>query len=388
MLSACRQSRRDAIDWPARVSPPFGLATVTSGMPIEDAARALHIAPAGGSDTLPVAGADAYLAIDAQRRVGDIVVTVDTTCRSLAQTLAAKWGAYIAPSPELRSAGASSVPGQPDRHLDVGTGSWIDVETGWEATLVGRDARCVVSFLHRNYFGDKASRPGDLAVIEGKTQQEASKLLDRHGHMQGVREINGDYTVGLGDRVRETSLLLSPTTGKLLESAWGPAAIGAPERWLDTRTKYRAILNKSGAGWTVSYTPYVLPGDWLGDGDAIAALPAPSLGATVEQLANTFGARFVRSQDGKHALLVSASPGDPLEGAAIELEIQAQAVARITIKVPWDENREDLRARAERKWGQGTAIAGGMTFASKAYGTIAVLDSSADLTVILERPSK
>lgn len=363
------------------MSPPLGLAAITSGMPIDEAARTLHLAADGGSDRLSVA--HAYVAIDARRRVGDVVVTVDATCPSLSRTLVAKWGPYITPSPQLRNAGASSVPGEPDRHLDLGMGSWVDTETGWEATLVDRDSQCLVSFLHRNYFADKADPPGELAVIEGKTQQEASKFLDRQGHMQGVRELSGAYTIGLGGRVRATSILMSSLTGKLVESAWGPPTTRSPGRWLDTRTKYRAILNESGAAWTLDFTPYVAPGEWLGDGDTIAALPLPLLGASVEQIKSTFGDRFVRSQDGKRALLLPATPGDPLEGAAIELEIQAEAIARVTIKVPWDENREDLRARAERKWGQGTAIAGGMTFASKAYGTVAVLDSSAELTVIL-----
>src|SRR5580704_12372265 len=167
--------RAPNIEWPATVSPPFGLSHVASGMTLDDAKRALPalaVAADRHSLTLSAPVREAVIAIDPTGRVADVSVHV-VDCGDTKGELTSKWG----------------VPEVAPEQLGAETRSWFDASTGWSATYrLGptpeRYAKqdCYLDFLSKGYFSERAKPPGSLASLQrGMTIQAVARLTDVTG---------------------------------------------------------------------------------------------------------------------------------------------------------------------------------------------------------------
>ncbi len=180
--------------------------------------------------------------------------------------------------------------------------------------------------------------------------------------------------------------MISPTTRKLIEVAWGPGVRRHDGvEWVDTAGVWRASLRPSPGGDHLEFSNYVPFSTWLGEHDKIVALPKAVLAATVDAIQSSYGSSFVREREagGLYSYSLERPPTEwseylPFTGIEVSLAPDSNDVVRgfsFTVGFDSTNTRDVILAQLERKWGKGTKTPqGDWSFSSTEYGTVHVGD--------------
>lgn len=356
--TGCKSSRRiGAEDFPAAIGPPFGLVRLHGGVGKVDTYHFLQqlgeVVDDGPITSVQRFDAKVTVRFDGVQS-GDIEVSFDD-CARVRDLLTARWGAGIALG---------------------NTRVWSSESSGWVASIEG-EHRCLLTFTSIDYFSPEVGAPGAIAGIRtGMTKAEATAIAPgiadsnwAEPRLPGVANaLLGVVYDSWSKRVNGSFVVFPPAAALALERRWGPAAYHrqAPHRtvWLNRASRVRALTHDSPEDLVVhiDFETYVPWRRWLGDGAAIAGLPSPILGATLDEVRRDYGDAYWDDSkdpdfDKAHPTYELTQPPtefSPPNCARVNLRIDGQGrVQKFDFEL-WYESRathDAMLSALEDKWG-------------------------------------